>query len=77
MPWSIMTMPSNSGERTFSFWVNRKVAHMDERYAWPALPFGAARFMSAMQPMQVAGVDPRQQWEIFPYASAHGRRDCG
>jgi hypothetical protein len=72
IPWSIMTMPSNPGERTFSFWINRKVAHVDERYGWPALPFSSARFMSALQPMQVDGVDPRQQWEIFPYASSTG-----
>ena len=69
LPWSMMTMPQQSAERKMGFWVNRKVAHMDERYGWPALPFTAARFMSALQPMEVPGLEPKQQWAVFPYTS--------
>ncbi|MEM7017699.1 MAG: hypothetical protein AAF512_10240, partial [Pseudomonadota bacterium] len=35
LPWSMMTMPdSNNGERNFGFYVNRKVAYVDERWSW-------------------------------------------
>ena len=70
IPWGIISMPSSGEIRQMAFWVNRKVAYLDERYGWPALPFGSARFMSALQPMDIKGINPRQQWEAFPYASA-------
>lgn len=69
IPWSIMSMPSFLDKRRLTFWVQRKVAHANEQYGWPALPTSAARFMSALQPMEVSDVNPRQQWEIFPYVS--------
>ena len=69
LPWSMMSMPTNVGERTLGFWVDRKVAHMDERYSWPVLPFTSPRFMSALKPMGVADVSPAKQWAVFPYTS--------
>ena len=69
LPWSMMSMPTNAGERTLGFWVDRKVAHMDERYSWPVLPFTSPRFMSALKPMGVADVSPAKQWAVFPYTS--------
>ena len=62
-------MPPGGGERNMSFYVNRQVAFRNERYGWPALPFTQARFMSAMQPMAMDDVNPKQQWELFPYAT--------
>ncbi|MCZ6617734.1 MAG: hypothetical protein O7E57_06335, partial [Gammaproteobacteria bacterium] len=44
LPWSMMAMPAASAERTMGFWVDRKVAHMDERYGWPALPVQRGAF---------------------------------
>jgi len=70
IPWAIMSMPNHPQERPLTFWVQRKVAHANEQYGWPALPRSSARFMSALQPMEVSGVNPRQQWEIFPYVSS-------
>ena len=70
LPWSMMTMPEASENREMGFWVNRKVAYRDERYSWPALPFGSSRFMSALNKMELPDVRPRQQWAIFPYASS-------
>ena len=70
LPWSMMSMPQSGPERTLGFWVNRKVAHVDERYSWPVLPFTSARFMSALQPMALADVSPAKQWAVFPYTSA-------
>ena len=69
IPWSIVAMPPSDVERQMSYFVNRAVAFKNERYGWPALPFTKARFMSAMQPISMAGVNPKQQWEIFPYAT--------
>ena len=69
LPWSMMAMPDADAERKMGFWVDRKVAHMDERYGWPALPFNAARFMSALQPMHLRGIETKQQFAIFPYTS--------
>ena len=69
IPWAIMSMPSSAGERRLTFWIQRKVAHANEQYGWPALPRSNARFMSALQAMQVADVNPRQQWALFPYVS--------
>ena len=69
LPWSMMSMPTNAGDRTLGFWVDRKVAHMDERYSWPVLPFTSPRFMSALKPMGVADVSPAKQWAVFPYTS--------
>ena len=70
LPWSMMSMPQSGDERVLGFWVDRKVAHMDERYSWPVLPFTSPRFMSALKPMAVADVRPAKEWAVFPYSSA-------
>jgi len=70
VPWSQMAMPKAEDRRRIGIYVSRKVAHLDERWGWPALTETQPRFMSAMQPMELERVNPRQQWSIFPYASA-------
>ena len=69
VPWSQMAMPKEDGVRRINFYSSRRVAHLDERWGWPALPSSQPRFMSLWQPLQFQGVDPRQQWSVFPYAS--------
>jgi len=69
LPWSQVAMPKETGQRTINAYVSRKVAHLDERWAVPSLPFTQPLFMSALQPLLVNEVDPRQQWSVFPYAS--------
>lgn len=69
IPWSIVAMPPEPGKRRMNFFVSRKVAFTNERYGWPALPFTNARFMSALQPIAMDEVNPKQQWEVFPYAA--------
>ncbi len=69
LPWSMMSMPQGEGERSIGFWVRRKVAHLDETYSWPGLPFTGPRFMSALKSMTIPGIEPKQQFAIFPYAS--------
>lgn len=69
LPWSMMAMPDAVSDRVMGLWIDRKVAHMDERYGWPALPYTAARFMSALQPMHLQSLETKQQFAIFPYTS--------
>ena len=69
LPWSMMAMPPGNGERTMGVWVKRQVAHLDETWSWPALPRTGGRFISALQPVTVPGVEPKQQFGVFPYVS--------
>jgi len=69
IPWSILSMPNIEAQRRLNFWLQRKVAHANEEYSWPALPRSKPRFMTALAPMAVSGVNPRQQWAVFPYAA--------
>ena len=70
LPWSMMAMPQTDGPRTLGFWLKRKIAHVDETYSWPALPFNQPKFMSALHAMAIPGVEPKQNFAIFPYVSA-------
>ncbi|MYE13074.1 MAG: hypothetical protein F4X99_15755, partial [Gammaproteobacteria bacterium] len=70
LPWSMLSMPAVTDDREMGIWVDRQVAHIDERWSWPALPFTAARFLSAFGRLKVPGVAPRQELSLFPYASA-------
>ena len=70
LPWSMMTMAdAQDGKRELGFWINRKVAYLDERWSWPALPFASPRFMSALATMRTPNVQPKQQLAVFPYVS--------
>ena len=64
-----MAMPSGGGDRLIRFWVDRKVAYIDERWSWPALPESSARFMTALGKMEAPGVVPKRQIEFFPNLS--------
>ena len=70
LPWSMMSMPRTAGDRVMGIFASRKVAHLDERWGWPALPRTVARFMSALQPMSLPGVVPKEQLEAYPYIGA-------
>ena len=70
LPWSMLSMPAGTDDREMGIWVDRQVAHIDERWSWPPLPFTAARFLSAFGRLKVPGVAPRQELSLFPYASA-------
>ncbi len=70
IPWSIVSMPgSGDGTRQMSFQINRTAAQFGERWGWPALPNTRPRFMSALQPMVLEHVAPRQEYSLYPYAS--------
>ena len=71
IPWSIVSMPGSvDGVRQMTFQINRTVAKFGERWGWPALPSTKPRFISALQPMALEHVAPRQEYSLYPYASA-------
>ena len=70
IPWSQMAMPRAEETRRINLYSSRLVASLNERWGWPALPRSQPRFMSRWQPLGFDGVDPRQQWSLFPYVSS-------
>lgn len=70
VPWSLMAMPKVDGVRRIGIYITRKVAHLNERWSWPGLPESQGKFLTALQPLDFEGVDPRQQWAFIPYLSA-------
>lgn len=71
IPWSIMSMPVlDGGERRFGLYMSRKVAYLDERWGWPALPGTLPKFMSVLQTMNMQGVNPKMEYSVYPFASA-------
>lgn len=69
IPWGTVSMPASGEKRKLGFYMSRKVAYVDERWGWPALPSTAAQFMSALQPLELYGVDPKQQYSFYPFAA--------
>ena len=71
IPWSIMAMQKLSGEqRRFGLYMSRKVAYLDERWGWPALPGTLPRFMSVLQTINLKGVDPGMEYSFYPFIAA-------
>ncbi|MCP5179716.1 MAG: SPOR domain-containing protein [Pseudomonadales bacterium] len=70
IPWSQVSMPKQDGQRRMGLYASRFFAARDERVSMPPLPPTYARYLSAMRPVQLEGVNPRQQWSVFPYVAA-------
>ena len=69
LPWSMMAMPATSGDRRIGLYASRQVGYIDERFGYPHLPPTGARFMSALQPLNLGDVSPRRQLDFYPYVS--------
>jgi len=69
VPWSAVSMPAAGETRTMGLYMSRKVGYLDQRWGWPALPDTQPRFMSALQPIVLERVAPRQQYNIYPFLS--------
>ncbi len=69
IPWSTVTMPQTGDVRRIGLYMSRKVAHLDERWGWPALPSTVPKFISALQSLEVQGVDPKQQFSVYPFTA--------
>ena len=70
IPWSIVSMPRTSGDRQMGIVFQRKVAYLDERHGYPALPFTKPKYLSAFQKLIFRDVTPRQQLSFFPQVSS-------
>lgn len=70
IPWSQMAMPLADRVRRMGFYGSRNVGYLNERWAWPALPNSLPRFLSALQPFELQGINPRQQWSLFPFITS-------
>ncbi len=67
IPWGVVSMPHSGDTRHIGGYVSRKVAYLDERWGWPALPPTQPRFMSALEPLEMQGVQPGQQYSVYPF----------
>ncbi|XOV88322.1 MAG: DUF5916 domain-containing protein [Pseudomonadota bacterium] len=71
IPWSMMTMPDTpGGTREMGYYISRKVAYLNERWGYPALPRTRPMFLSQLQKIRFEGIAPKQQLAFYPYASA-------
>ena len=70
IPWSTVSMPEEEGGRRLGLFMSRKVAHLDERWGWPALPFTVPKFISALKSLRLDGINPKQQYSFSPFATA-------
>ena len=70
LSWSMMSLPKTDGPRNIGFAVQRQVSHSKQTYQWPGYPRASAQFVTALNAMQVAGVQPRPQFSVIPYGSA-------
>jgi hypothetical protein len=69
IPWGTVSMPKAEDRRQMGVYLSRKVAYLDQRWGWPALPSTQPKFMSALQKVEMEGIAPRQQYNIYPFSS--------
>ena len=70
LPWEMMNMPSSqAGRRIMAIHITRDLGGINQRWSWPALPGTRPKYLSAFQPIELNGVEPRQEVSLFPYAS--------
>jgi hypothetical protein len=74
IPWGSVAMPKVGDTRRIGLYMSRKVAYKEERWGWPALPSTAPKFLSVLQPLQLQGVDPKQQYSIYPFTAVTNDR---
>ncbi|MDB9756216.1 DUF5916 domain-containing protein [Pseudomonadales bacterium] len=70
LPWSMMSMPATAGARDIGFAASRIISHANERYQWPGYGVTSARFVSALNKIEVQGVQPRAQMAMIPFIAA-------
>lgn len=70
LPWSMMNMPEVDGPRTIGFAAKRNISATNQSYGWPGYSQSSSRFVSALNELEVMGVQPRAQVSVIPFASA-------
>jgi len=74
IPWGTVSMPQVADVRRIGMYMSRKVAYLDQRWGWPALPSTIPKFISSLQSLEVAGVAPKQQYSIYPFTALSADR---
>lgn len=77
IPWGTVAMPKVAGTRRFGLFMSRKVAYLDQRWGWPALPSTVPKFISVLQSLELQGVNPRQQFSVYPFTAVTDDRFDG
>ena len=77
IPWGTVAMPSVADKRLIGLYMSRKVAYKNERWGWPALPSTVPKFISQLQRLELSGIDPKQQFSIYPFTAATDDRVDG
>lgn len=76
IPWGQLSMPSREGTRQIGFYAERIVAHLNQNWAWPTIAKSDPIFLSNFPLLEMEGVNPQQQWSLFPsFASTYDEID--
>ncbi|WP_139141424.1 DUF5916 domain-containing protein [Pseudohongiella acticola] len=77
IPWGQLAMPSREGRRQIGFYGERVVAHLNQNWAWPPIAKSDPIFLSNFPLLEMEGVNPQQQWSLFPsFASTYDEIDA-
>lgn len=77
IPWGQLAMPGREGRRQIGFYAERVVAHLNQNWAWPPIAKSDPIFLSNFPLLELEGVNPRQQWSLFPsFASTYDEIDA-
>lgn len=77
IPWGQLAMPGREGRRQIGFYAERVVAHLNQNWAWPPIAKSDPIFLSNFPLLELEGVNPQQQWSLFPsFASTYDEIDA-
>ena len=66
VPWGQLAMPSREGARQIGFYAERVIAHLNQNSSWPTIAKSDPIFLSNFPLLELEGVNPQQQWSLFP-----------
>lgn len=71
IPWDIMDFPPGKlqDRRIIGIYLQRDVAHLSERWSYPAILKNAPVFLHDFGKMDVKNINPQGKLTLFPYAS--------
>ena len=69
IPWDIMDFPSKEGRRIIGLYLQRDVAHLSERWAFPNIPRNSGIFLQYFSKVDVQDINPQGNLTLYPYAS--------
>ena len=71
LPWAMVNMPKSEADtRRMGIYVSRTLGSIHERWTFPYLPQTEAGFISRLQSIDLKGVNPTQEYSIYPYVAS-------